>query len=58
MSVGNHSIVSTKEARKLLGDTAKDMTDDQIEETITDLEILAKYILREIAEGRLKTPES
>jgi len=39
-------VMSVEEARKLLGEEANEMTDDQIERLIDDLDILARYALK------------
>lgn len=39
-------IISVKEARKLLGKSAKELTDDQIQEVINDLSQFAKTHLK------------
>lgn len=47
-------IISVKEARKLLGKTAKNMTDEEIEKTIIDLNFIAKHALKDIQENKHK----
>jgi hypothetical protein len=41
-------IISVKEARKLLGQQNKDLTDDQLEKLIVDLSAIAKLYIRSV----------
>lgn len=45
-------IISVKEARKLLGDDAKKMSDDEVEKLIRDLDVMARYALKEARKMR------
>ncbi len=47
-------IVSIQEARKILGDEAKDMTDLQVQQLIEDLDVIALYSLQEAVNKRKK----
>lgn len=49
-------IISVKEARKILGKSAHDLTDDEIEKIIIDLEALARFTLKGIQDGSIKSP--
>ncbi len=40
-------VLSTEEARELLGSSAKNMTDIEIEQLVYDLDVIAKYALQE-----------
>lgn len=39
-------VMSVEEARKLLGEEADGMTDEEIERLINDLDIMARYALK------------
>lgn len=52
--IEDHSIMSVKEARKILGQSAESMSDLQIEDLIANLHSIAKLTIREIIEGRIK----
>lgn len=43
-------VVTVAEARKILGDEAKDMTDDAIQQLVDDLDILAQYTIKMVQE--------
>jgi hypothetical protein len=45
-------VISVKEARELLGDDAKKMSDDEIEKLIRDLDVMARYALKEARKMR------
>lgn len=47
-------IVSVKEARKILGRMAKDMTDEEITELVDNLDAIAIDALRQAREKRMK----
>lgn len=47
-------IVSVKEARKILGKMAKEMTDEEIIELVNNLDALAIDALRQAREKRMK----
>jgi hypothetical protein len=49
-------IISVKEARKLLGKDAKQMSDTEVEKLIIDLNVIARYTIRGIMEGTIKMP--
>lgn len=44
----NEPILSVQEARKLLGDGAETLTDDQIQEMINTLDLMAKDTLEQV----------
>ncbi len=50
----NKQIISVKEARKLLGKTAENMTDEEIEKTIIDLNFIAKHAIKDFKENKHK----
>jgi len=41
------SMISVKEARKLLGRVDSELSDDELKKIIADYEILARYAIRE-----------
>lgn len=43
----NRPIISVKEARKILGKEAKNMTDQEVAKLIDDLDFLAKYAIQQ-----------
>lgn len=45
-------VISVEEARELLGDDAKIMSDDEVEKLISDLDIMARYALKEARQTR------
>ena len=45
-------VISVEEARELLGDDAKQMSDDEIEKLIRDLDVMARYALQEARKMR------
>jgi hypothetical protein len=45
-------VISIEEARELLGDDAKNMTDESVEKLIRDLDVMAKYALQEARKMR------
>lgn len=45
-------VISVEEARELLGDDAKKMSDDEIEKLIRDLDVMARYALKEARKMR------
>lgn len=47
--------VSLVEAKKILGDEAFDMSDDEIQQLIDDLDILAQYTIKMVQEFRNST---
>lgn len=46
--------VSIKEARKILGKTAKELSDEEIQMTVQDLEVLASFLLERYLATRPK----
>lgn len=46
MIIKGDQIVSIAEARKLLGDEAKDMTDEEVRRLIEDFDTLAQYTIK------------
>lgn len=54
ISTDEKPIITVKEARKILGNDAKDLSDQAVAEQIRCLAILAKRILRD---GLAKNPE-
>lgn len=46
-------IISVKEARKLLGKDAKEMTDEEVEKLIKDLDQLARLVFKMYREREL-----
>lgn len=47
-------IISIKEARKLLGNKANNMTNEQIEELVETLDVIAVQALKDAREKRMK----
>lgn len=45
-------IMSVKEARKLLGKTASNMTDEEIAKVVDNLDEIAKYMLQKLSTER------
>lgn len=45
-------IISVQEARELLGDEANKMADDEVENLIRDLDVMARYALKEARKMR------
>lgn len=45
---GNKSIITVKEARKILGKKSADMSDEEILKLIDDLDYIAKHTLEKI----------
>ncbi len=52
----SHLIISVKEARKILGKTAQEMSDDEVEKLIIDLNEIARLYFKGIREGSIKLP--
>ena len=46
-------VISVKEARKILGKLAKDMTDEQVEDLVYRLDQLAKAVIEDMKNKRL-----
>lgn len=56
---GNGQLISIAEARKLLDDDGKGLSDDQIEELISQLEIIARLAIRQYQTDNINsTPKS
>lgn len=51
-------IISVKEARKILGKDAEKMTDQQIEDTIETLDLLATQAFKQAEEERLRKQDA
>ncbi len=51
-------VVTVTEARKILGDEAKDMTDDAIQQLVDDLDILAQYTIKMVQEFTKKDTDT
>jgi hypothetical protein len=52
------AIISVKEARKILGKTASGMTDEEIEELVENLDVIAVHALKDAREKRMKEDAS
>lgn len=50
MVLKSNQIVTVAEARKLLGDDAKGMTDEEIQKLIEDFDIIAQYAIKLVQE--------
>lgn len=48
-------IISVKEARKLLGKTAVNLSDEEVEKIIIDLNFIAKHAIKDFRENKYKT---
>lgn len=51
-------MMSVKEARKVFGETAESMSDEQIENTIETLDLLATQALKQAKEERLRKEDA
>lgn len=49
--------VTIEEARKILGDEAVNMSDDELQNLIDDLSVMAKWALEEAISNRLPRPK-
>ncbi len=54
MNDSDRQAISVKEARKLLGDDANKMSDEDIKMTVRDLEELASFLLTRYEADKLK----
>ena len=43
-------IITVKEARKILGKAAQKLTDDEIERLVDDLDVIARYAIKNFKE--------
>ena len=51
-------IISVKEARKLMGRNAKNLSDEEVEKAITDLDFIARMAIRDYLEKLRKDTSS
>lgn len=46
MQLRTDEIISVEQARKLLGDEALDMTDEEVKDLIDDFDVIAQYAIK------------
>lgn len=50
MKLRSDSVISTEQAKKLLGDESLSMTDEEIQDLIDDFDVIAQYTIKMVQE--------
>ncbi len=57
MKLRSDTVISIDQAKKLLGDEALSMTDEEIQDLIDDFDVIAQYTIKMVQEFRNKESE-
>lgn len=50
MKLRSDAVISVEQAKKLLGDEALPMTDEEVQDLIDDFDIIAQYTIKKVQE--------